>query len=200
MLLINKSDTTQIKGTTANDNGVFNFINLVKSTYILRVEYAAYKTYNQDLLLTENTYNVGVISMVPSTLILETAIIKGRQELVKQKGDTTEYSAGAYKTNPDAYAQDLISKMPGVTNENGTLKAQGEIINKVTVDGKEFFGEDASIALKNLPAEIVDKIQVFDKPSDQSQFTGFDDGNSSRTINIITKGGKTNGTFGRIFG
>lgn len=99
------------------------------------------------------------------------------QARAEQQGDTTIFNAGAYKVNPDATAEDLISKMPGITNDNGTIKAQGEAVKRVLVDGTAFFGDDASIALKNLPAEVIDKVQVFDKLSDQAQFTGFDDGN-----------------------
>ncbi|MBJ7428881.1 MAG: outer membrane beta-barrel protein, partial [Bacteroidia bacterium] len=117
----------------------------------------------------------------------------------QQKGDTTEYNANAYKTNPDANVQDLVTKMPGITVENGTVKAQGENVQKITIDGKEFFGDDVALALKNLPAEVVDKIQVFDRQSDQAQFTGFNDGNTIKAINITTKSGKSNGKFGRLY-
>ena len=103
------------------------------------------------------------------------------------KADTTEYNAGAFKTNKDANAEDLITKMPGITVQNGTVQAQGENVAKILVDGKEFFGSDPNAALKNLPAEIIEKIQVFDQQSDQAQFTGFDDGTSNKTINIITR-------------
>lgn len=118
---------------------------------------------------------------------------------VQQKGDTTEYSAGAFKVNPDATAEDLVKKLPGITVENGKVKAQGEEVKKVTLDGKDFFGDDAQTALRNLPAEVVDKIQVFDRMSDQSQFTGFDDGNSVKAINLKTRSGKANGQFGKIY-
>ena len=103
------------------------------------------------------------------------------------------------KTNPDASAENLVTKMPGVTSENGSLKVNGEDVKKVLVDGKPFFGDDPNTAIKNLPAEVVDKIQVFDRMSDQAQFTGFDDGNSEKTINILTKPGKNNGQFGKIY-
>ncbi len=119
---------------------------------------------------------------------------------MNQKNDTVEFNASSYKVNPDASAENLVTKMPGVTNENGTIKAQGEEIKKVTVDGQDFYGDDAAAALKNLPAEIVDKIQIYDRASDQSQFTGMDDGNSQKTLNIVTKNGKNNGQFGKIYG
>jgi Outer membrane protein beta-barrel family len=119
---------------------------------------------------------------------------------VRQKGDTTEFSASQFKVNPDATAEDMIKKLPGITvARDGTVTAMGEQIRKVTVDGRDFFGDDATAALKNLPADVIDKIQVFDRLSDQAQLTGFDDGNSIKTVNIVTKSGIKNGQFGRIY-
>src|SRR5205814_4507080 len=118
----------------------------------------------------------------------------------QQKGDTIQYNASQYKVNPDANAEDLIKKVPGITvDKDGTVTAQGEQVKKITIDGRDFFGDDATAALRNLPSEVVDKIQVFDRLSDQAAFTGFDDGNSQKSINIITKSGIKNGQFGRIY-
>ena len=90
--------------------------------------------------------------------------------------------------------------MPGITvDKNGTVTAQGETVQKVTVDGRDFFGDDATATLRNLPSEIIDKIQVFDKLSDQAQLTGFDDGNTTKSINIVTKANMRNGNFGRMY-
>src|SRR5690606_7523871 len=91
-------------------------------------------------------------------------------------------------------------KMPGMAMENGKMKAQGEEVREVHVDGKPFFGNDPSAALRNLPAEVVDKIEVIDRRSDQSQFTGFDDGETTKTINIVTRSNMKNGQFGKIYG
>ena len=90
--------------------------------------------------------------------------------------------------------------MPGITvDKSGTVTAQGETVKKVTVDGRDFFGDDATATLRNLPAEVIDKIQVFDKLSDQAQLTGFDDGNTTKSINIVTKTDMRTGNFGRIY-
>jgi hypothetical protein len=120
--------------------------------------------------------------------------------VVKQKADTTEISASQLKVNPDANSEDLIKKAPGITVEGGVVKVGGEQVRKVTVDGKDFFGDDATATLRNLPAEVVDKIQVFDRMSDQAQFTGVDDGSAAKSINIVTKVNMRNGNFGRLFG
>jgi hypothetical protein len=119
---------------------------------------------------------------------------------IRLKGDTTEHSASSYKTNPDATAEDLVGKMPGITTSNGQVQAQGENVKQVLVDGRPFFGDDPASVLRNLPAEVIDKIQVFDRKSDQAQVTGFDDGNTSKTINIITRQQFRNGSFGRANG
>lgn len=122
-----------------------------------------------------------------------------KTKLIVQKGDTTEMNAGNFQVNPDATAEDLVRKMPGVTSSNGQVQAQGEQVKKVLVDGKPFFGDDPNTALKNLPADVISKIQIFDGRSDQSAFTGFDDGNTTKTMNIITKMGFKNGMFGKAF-
>lgn len=123
-----------------------------------------------------------------------------KTKLIVQKGDTTEMNAGNFQVNPDASAEDLVRKMPGVTSSNGQVQAQGEQVKRVLVDGKPFFGDDPNTALKNLPADVISKIQIYDGKSDQSAFTGFDDGNTSKTMNIITKMGFKNGMFGKAFG
>ena len=115
------------------------------------------------------------------------------------KKDTIEYNAGSFKTKPNADVEDLLKKMPGISvDKDGTIKAQGEQVQRVLVDGKRFFGDDPKMATKNLPTDVVDKIQVFDALSDQSAFSGFDDGNRTKTMNIITKKDKRKGNFGKI--
>jgi hypothetical protein len=114
------------------------------------------------------------------------------------KGDTTEFNAGSFKTKPNATTEDLLKKLPGVQVEkDGTVKAQGENVTKVLVDGKRFFGNDPKAATKNLPADVIDKVQVYDAQSEQSAFSGFDDGTREKTINIITKKDRRKGYFGK---
>jgi hypothetical protein len=112
--------------------------------------------------------------------------------------DTTEFRAAAVKTEKDASAEDLVQKMPGLIIEKGKLKAHGEDVKQVLINGKPFFGSDVTAALRNLPAEVVDRIQVYDKASDQAEFTGFDDGDQQKTLNFILRDQKT--TYGKIYG
>src|SRR5258706_15414789 len=110
--------------------------------------------------------------------VLSEVIVTSEAPPVTLVGDTIQYNAGSFKVQPNANVEDLLKKLPGVkVDKDGTVKAQGEKVSRVLVDGKEFFGNDPKIATKNLPADVVDKVQVYNKQSDQSQLTGFDDGN-----------------------
>ena len=131
---------------------------------------------------------------------LKEVTVTERLPAAQLKGDTTIYNSDAYKTTKDATAEDLVTKMPGIKVEDGKVQAQGEDVKKVLIDGKPYLGDDPNAAFKSLPAEVIDKIQVYDKKSDQSEFTGFDDGNTSKTINIVTRPQFRNGIFGRAFG
>ncbi len=196
---INKQDSSYRKNTSTDNTGNFTITNLKYGDYKIRVTYVGFTKLEFTTTINAATENLGIISIEQSNSQLKDVTISERAIRSQQKGDTTEYNANAFKTNPDASVQDLVTKMPGITVENGTVKAQGENVQKITIDGKEFFGDDVALALKNLPAEVVDKIQVFDRQSDQAQFTGFNDGNTVKAINITTKSGKSNGVFGRVY-
>jgi len=192
-------DTNRFSGTQTDANGNFEFGYLSKGTYMIRVSYIGYEHLVRYLKMDSTNKNIGILKMGQQVDSLHTVTIEAKAIHVEQKNDTTEYNAATYKTNPDATAEDLLNKMPGISSSNGTVTAHGETVQKVLVDGKEFFGDDATTALKNLPAEVIDKVQVFDRLSDQSAFTGFDDGNSVKTINITTKRGRNNGVFGKLY-
>lgn len=199
IMLVNIPDTSQKKFSISADNGTYSFNGLKPGMYILRVNYLGYQNTVRRVNLNENPNQVVNISLKLKTDQLKEVTVSDKAIAAVQKGDTSTYNANAYKTNPDANAEDLITKMPGVVVQDGKMQAQGEEVKKILVDGKPFFGDDPNAVLKNLPAEVIEKIEVFDKKSDQSQFTGFDDGNSQKTINIITKPSFKNGTFGRVF-
>lgn len=187
-----------ISGTASNEKGLFEINRLLPDTYEVQFSSIGMKSKNTNVVLLKDKY-MGAIFLDKSNNALDEVKIEANQIRVEQKGDTTSINAAAYKVNPDATAEDLVKKMPGITIENGTVKAQGEDVKKILVDGKEFFGDDANMALKNLPAEIIDKVQVFNRLGDQAQFTGFNDGNTDKTMNITTKTGRNNGTFGKIY-
>jgi hypothetical protein len=192
-------DTSQKNGTVTDADGYF-FIDVpTKGSYKIRANYIGFTTLEKNLTITDSITDLGTVVLVPAPTTLQNVIVTGKQIRAEQLGDTTQFNANAYKTNPDANAEDLLNKMPGVTTENGKLKVGGEDVKQILVDGKPFFGDDPASAVKNLPSEIIDKIQVFDKLSDQSQFTGFNDGDQQKTINIITKPGRNNGNFGKVY-
>ncbi|OSZ78424.1 hypothetical protein CAP35_09255 [Chitinophagaceae bacterium IBVUCB1] len=192
------SDTGNKQGSITDADGTFTIEGCKAGRYILKASYIGYEPYTRLLNITGNT-NIGTIALNGSNSSLKNVTITEKQKRVEQLGDTTQFNANAYKTNPDANTDDLLQKMPGVTTEQGKLKVNGEEVKQVLVDGKPFFGDDPAAAIKNLPAEVVDKIQVFDRLSEQAQFTGFDDGNAQKTINIITRNGKNNGQFGKVY-
>lgn len=197
-VLLNLKDSS-VTGSVTDIDGNFQISVKKNGSYRLTISYLGYQSI--DTLLKIKGEDI-VINFTLKEDVTELGVttVQGRIPPVLQKGDTTQYDAAAYKTNPDATSEDLVSKIPGMEVNNGQVKAQGENVTRVQVDGKMYFGDDASAVLKNLPAEVIDKIQVFDRRSDQAEFTGFDDGNTSKTLNIITKPSFRNGVFGRVYG
>ena len=199
VILTNTADTNNKTGSTTDANGNFGIDNVKPGNYSLRLDYVGYKSFYRRITIADKDFTAGTIAMKTLSNELKGVTVTGKQIRAEQTGDTSQFHADAYKTHPDATAEDLITKMPGVTSDNTGVKVNGESVQQVYVDGKPFFGTDPSLAVKNLPAEVIDKIQVFDKLSDQATFTGFDDGNSQKTMNIVTKRNKSEGTFGKVY-
>ncbi len=199
ILLLKSGDSTQLKGTTSDKNGFFNFDKISKGNYVVKIQFLGFSDIFKALTINNSSINLGKLIMEESAITLKGINISEAAIPVIQKDDTTEYDATAFKVNPDASTEDLVTKMPGVVVQDGKIQAQGTEVTKVLVDGKPFFGKDPNAALKNLPAEAVDRIQIYDSKSDQAQFTGFDDGDVSKAINIITKLPFRNGVFGRVY-
>ncbi len=199
VLLYHLPDST-LKGRTTNINGQFTFNNLNPAKYLLKISYVGYKTFKQNLVLGNHSIDFTTIYLSPGEVETKEVEVIGKIPPVIQNEDTTEINANAFKTNSNANAEDLLTKMPGIMVQDGKVQAQGEDVKKVLVDGKPFFGDDPNAVIKNIPAEIIEKIQVFDQQSEQSQFTGFDDGNTSKTINIVTRLKVREGTFGKLGG
>jgi hypothetical protein len=188
------------RSTTYTDTaGHFQFDQLYADSFRLLISSVGYETLTRSVKVDSADVVLGIIGVPRTSKQLTGVTVTASIPPATQKGDTVQINASQYKVNPDATAEELVRKMPGITVENGQVKAQGENVQKVTIDGRELFGDDATAALRNLPAEIIDKIQVFDRLSDQAAFTGFDDGNSQKGINIVTKANMRNGQFGRIY-
>ena len=193
------SDTSSTRTTLTDTSGQFAFGGLPADSFKLIISSVGFGTLVRNITLDTADITLDTIFLRTSSDVLGGVTVTATVPMATQKGDTTQYNASQFKVNPDATAEDLVKKMPGITSQNGTVTAHGETVQKVTIDGRELFGDDATAALRNLPAEIVDKIQVFDRLSDQAQFTGMDDGSSQKGINIITKANMRNGQFGRVF-
>ena len=184
-------------GTAADLDGAFE-IAAQPGAYHLRVSFVGYRPLERTITV-DGPLALGPLALALDDAALGEAQVVGIRERVEVRGDTTAFSADAFPVNPDASAQDLLAKLSGVTIENGTVTAQGETVQRVLVDGREFFGTDVQGALNSLPADIVREIQVFDRASDASRFSGFDDGSAEKTINIVTRPGMQNGQFGRAY-
>ncbi|MCB0838877.1 MAG: carboxypeptidase-like regulatory domain-containing protein, partial [Bacteroidetes bacterium] len=186
-------------GAITNAQGRFRIANVKPGAYSMLISSVGYDSLSQNIEVAAPFTRLDPISLEPKSFKLGEVTIEGEVAQAMQKGDTTQYNAGAFKTNPDATAEDLIQKMPGVVVQNGTVQAQGEDVKQILVDGKPFFGNDPNAALKNLPAEVISKIEVFDQQSEQSKFTGVDDGETTKTINIVTRTEMRNGQFGKLY-
>lgn len=193
-------DSLHPKVVLSDAKGNFEINNLEVDRYRLVTSVIGYDIIIQNINLQASNKTPLQFNLSKMAKELGEVVITSSKPLVKQRGDTLEFNSSQLKVNPDATAEDMIKKLPGVVvDKNGNVTAMGEQVRKVTVDGRDFFGDDATAALKNLPASVIDKIQVFDKLSDQAEFTGFDDGNSTKSINIVTKANMRSGQFGRIY-
>lgn len=198
--ILNAKDSILIAYTRANADGSFAIDKLGKGEFILLVTFKGYADYVEQFTLDSaaNTHDFGRLNLLLKTKLLADVIIKGTRAAIKIKGDTTEFDARAYTVQPNAKVEDLLKQMPDIEiDKDGKITAQGQAVNKVLVDGEEFFGDDPTLVTQNIRADMVDKVQLYDKKSDQATFTGIDDGQKTKTINIKLKEDKKNGYFGK---
>lgn len=192
-----RDSTLEVFGLTKED-GSFEIKNISFGNYLVHISFQGYETIFKPVTLSKTNTELNLGSIYLKQQANDLGMVTVTQSPITVKNDTLEYNAGSFKTKPNAVVEDLLKKLPGVeVDKNGAIKAQGENVTRVLVDGKRFFGDDPKLATKNLPPDVVDKIQVFDDLSDQSKFTGFDDGNRVKTINITTKKDKRKGYFGK---
>lgn len=197
--LIRTQDSTLSKFTRTNGLGNFELTNLIAGSYIFMVSYPGYAEYVDELTITAGSDLQKNITIIPRSKLLEEIIIQQKVAAIRIKGDTTEYKADSFKVGPNASAQELLKRLPGLqVNAKGEITAQGQKVEKILVDGEEFFSDDPAVVAQNLRADVVDKVQVFDKKSEQAEFTGVDDGQKTKTINLELKEEKKKGYFGKI--
>src|SRR5690606_22622884 len=193
---LNSTDSLLLQETVTDADGTFDFRHIEAGDYLLSIQYLGYEKTQEAIEVHEHT-DLGTLFLWEAATVLDEIAISARPPVGEQRGDTTQFNAAAFQTMKDASAQNLIEKMPGINTAEGSLQAQGENIVQILVDGKPFFGTDVKAALQNLPAEIVQSVQIFDKKSDKAELSGFDDGEREKTINIITKPNSRRGVFGR---
>ena len=196
--VVSKSNSNYRKHATTGVNGDVAITSLVADDYTMTVQFVGYTTYTKDISV-KGTTALGTIELVEGVAI-ETVVKEVQALRTSQNGDTVAYNAAAFKVASDADVEGLLKKMPGITISNGSVEAQGEQVKKIFVDGKEFFGEDVSTALNSLPAQAVDRIEVFNKLSDNAEFSGMDDGEGYKAINIVTHANMRQGVFGKLYG
>jgi hypothetical protein len=199
--LMQKKDSSLVSFTMTDNTGRFELTGIQNGEYRLLITHVNYHNSVKYFKIDDEhkSADLGNIIVNDRSTVLSEVVVTSEAPPVTLVGDTIQYNANSFKTQPNANVEDLLKKLPGVKVEkDGTVKAQGEKVHKVLVDGKEFFGNDPKIATKNLPADAIDKVQVYDKLSDQAQLTGFDDGNSEKTINLKLKKDKKKGMFGKV--
>ncbi len=183
---------------TSGYKGAVAIPSLPYGEYRLTVSFLGYNNYETTFRVAAGKQNIGRIELKPGVQI-ETVVKEAKALRTSQKGDTVSYNAGAFKVTNDADVEGLLKKMPGITVSDGTVEAQGEQIKKVFVDGKEFFGEDVTTAIKSLPAQAVDRVEVYNKLSDAAEFSGMDDGEGYKALNIVTHANMRQGQFGKLY-
>ena len=198
--LLSARDSSLVTFGITDGDGRFDFQKVAVGTYRIVVTYVGYRGKARRIAVSADAPNpaVGTIDLVATSQTLGEVQVQGEKAPIAVKGDTLEFNADSFKTRPNSQVEDLLKKLPGVeVDRDGTVKAQGQAVTKVLVDGKPFFGDDPKMATRNLPADIIDKVQLYDQQSEQSQFSGVDDGDRQKTINITTKKDKRKGTFGQ---
>lgn len=200
VMLINPGDSILYKFTRSDASGNFLLKNIKPGNYIMMITHPLFGEYVDNIVAKPEDLDLSAVSITPKSKLLQEVIVKSGSP-IKIKGDTIVYTADSFKVKEGANVEALLKKLPGIqVDKNGKITAMGEEVKKVLVDGEEFFGDDPGIAVKNLRADAVKEVQVFDKKSDQAAFTGIDDGEKNKTINLKLKEDKKNGYFGKVEG
>lgn len=198
--VLNSKDSTLVNFARSNKDGKFLIANLPIGDYIFMASYPKYTDFVESFSVdsVSTSFDIGKVNMLLISRLLQDVVITAKNAIVI-KGDTIEYDASKYTIQPNSKVEDLLVQLPGIqVDRDGKITAHGQAVNKVLVDGEEFFGDDPTLVTKNIRGDMVDKVQLYDKKSDQATFTGIDDGEKTKTINIQLKEGSKNGMFGKV--
>ncbi|MBS1486555.1 MAG: outer membrane beta-barrel protein [Bacteroidetes bacterium] len=200
ILILQQKDSSLVQFGVSDSNGHFEIKNIAPGNYLFKITFTGYQSFVKKISpRPENGFEIdlGKIRLSPQSKQLNEIVVKGEKDPVTVKRDTIEFNAPSFKVKQNGTVEDLLKKIPSIEVDNtGAITAQGEQVQKVMVDGKEFFGQDPTLATRNLPADAIDKVQVYNKKSDQTVFTGIDDGQYTKTINLALKEGKHHAYFG----
>lgn len=199
VVLLNPADSTMQAFGITNKDGKYDIKNIKKGEYLLQVAFLGSETHYQKISIPVEGNKLGTIVLKTKSVAVGEVQISGEYVPIAINKDTVEYNANAFRLKPDAVTEDLLKKLPGVeVDRAGNIKAMGEDVQKLFVDGKEFFGSDPKVATKNVPADAVDKVQVYDRKSEQAMFSGIDDGSREKAINLKLKEDKKDALFGDV--
>ncbi|NTW26051.1 MAG: outer membrane beta-barrel protein, partial [Lentimicrobium sp.] len=197
--LLKPVDSTLVFFGITNDKGAFDIKKISRGAYIMQVAFIGFKTFYNNLKMPEQAGDYGIIVLPVKPLDLSSAEVVAGYIPVLVRKDTIEYNAGAFKIKPDAVAEDLLKKLPGIeVDRAGNIRAMGEDVKNVMVDGKEFFSSDPKVATKNLPADAISKVQVYDKKSESAELAGIEDNSREKTINLLLRDGKKQAWLGDV--
>ncbi|MDB5245736.1 MAG: hypothetical protein JWQ40_130 [Segetibacter sp.] len=198
--ILRAKDSVLVDATRSDSKGDFTLPNVPKGQYILMFTYPSYADFIEKVTVDENeNKSLGKIMLTLRSKILQEVLVKTKVAAMRMKGDTTEYVADSFKVREGASVEEMLRKLPGLqVDKDGKITAQGEEVKKILVDGEEFFGDDPTMATKNLQANTISKVQVYDKKSDQAVFSGIDDGQKTKTINLTMKDNFKKGYFGKL--
>lgn len=200
--LLKAKDSSLVNYALTSRDGAFVILGVDTGSYVLQVNFTGMSLHSEKVVVTgqQKDLNVGTIMLFDEDALKEVSVMADHIP-IRIKADTVEFNADAYGTDPNANVEELLKKMPGFeVDSEGNLTVNGEKVGKIMVNGKEFFGGDGKIALQNLPADAVDKVQVYDRKSEKAMFTGVDDGDRTKTVDLKLKKDKTKGAFGNING
>lgn len=199
--LLHAKDSVFIQGCLTDLRGNFMLNKVKPGSYILVVSMVGYSNYYQNITMANKDLILKNVQLKENAHMLGEVEVTGTAAQMVVKGDTTEFNATAFKTAQNAVVEDLLKRLPGVeVSTEGKITVNGQAITKIRVNGKKFFNDDVEMATKNIPAEVVDKIQVLDQKSDMAQLTGFEDNDTEHIINLTFKPNRRKGTFGNITG
>lgn len=199
--LLSPRDSSFVKGTVTDLNGAYRLSGVNKGKYIVEASYVGYSPAMTNITVSNSNISLNALRLSESSVMLKDVTVVGVKTQVKVMEDTVEFNADSYKTQPNAVVEDLLKRLPGVeVGSDGKITANGKDVSKILVDGKEFFSDDPTVASKNLPVDMIEKLQVVDRKSDLARMTGVDDGEDETVINLTVKKDMKRGWFGTVEG